>query len=399
MNVLIFNDKYSTNVGDGLLSDCLEHELRKCLPEANVSSIDIDGKSDFPVSEGAGKAQLKGTLKKVMPGWLLSRIADIKNIKRTDRRLSAHITAAPSSQTTRFVIGGGQLVTATSSYFPARLYSIMRLARRLNVQVSFYAVGVSSEKTWLAHSGRLLRKALHKQPLIRFVSVRDGLSAEHWTTYVDADVHPQFCRDPGLLASRVYPERLAIPTAERKLTGRVGVGVIDSKMVNAIIRAQDVAEDAMITFFADVALRLIDKGFTPVLFTNGDVEDEEVLVKVASRVPGCEISPRPLNGGELYRVISSFDGLIAHRMHANITAYSLKIPHVGLGWDVKLKSFYKSVDRDAFFVETSRSSPEDVVETFIAAMAQGIDPDRHTQVLDEAHIGVKTLAQALRAGK
>ncbi|WP_268799395.1 polysaccharide pyruvyl transferase family protein [Pseudomonas huanghezhanensis] len=398
MNVLIFNDKYSTNVGDGLLSDCLEHELRKCLPDSRVSSIDIDGKSNFPIAESAGTAQLKGTLKKVLPDWLMSRIADIKNIKRTHRRLSAEISAAPPAKVTRFVVGGGQLVTATSSYFPARLYSIMRLAQDQNVQVSFYAVGVSSEKTWLAHSGRLLRKALTGQPQIRFVSVRDKLSADHWTSYVDAGVQPQICRDPGLLASAVYPERLALPLAERQLTGRVGVGVIDSKMVNAIIRAEDVAEDAMITFFCDLSSGLIAKGFTPVLFTNGDVEDEEVLAKVVARVPGCAIAPRPLNGGELYRVISSFDGLIAHRMHANITAYSLKIPHVGLGWDVKLKSFYKSVNRDEFFVETSRSSPDEVVETFIAAMARGIDADTHAQVLGEARAGVQLLAQALKAG-
>jgi len=395
MNVLIFNDKYSTNVGDGLLADCLEHELRKALPHGNVQTIDIDGKTDFPKESVLQKPSLKTKVKSLLPSAVLDYMAGVKNVARTSSRLSSAIDAVPAGAGSRIVIGGGQLVTATSSYFPARILSLLQLASRRDIKVLLYAVGVSSERTWQANGARLLRKALTRQPLLKFVSVRDQLSANHWTDYVDQAKPPVLCRDPGLLASVVYPERLGVAPQQRTPTGRVGLGIIDAEKVNTDAAQTAAREASMIAFFAEIGERMIKAGYTPVLFTNGDVADEIVLAKVAARLPGCEAAARPLDGTDLYKIITSFDGLIAHRMHANITAYSARIPHIGLGWDVKLKSFFQSVQREEFFIDTSNTSPEQVVATLHKAMAEGVNPQVHTQVLEEARDGIQVLVSAL----
>ena len=45
MKIALLNVKFSPNLGDGLLSECLERELAEALPGATVVSIDLAGRA------------------------------------------------------------------------------------------------------------------------------------------------------------------------------------------------------------------------------------------------------------------------------------------------------------------------------------------------------------------
>ena len=47
LRVGIFNVKYSPNLGDGLLSECLEAELALTVPGLTIESFDLAGRTDY----------------------------------------------------------------------------------------------------------------------------------------------------------------------------------------------------------------------------------------------------------------------------------------------------------------------------------------------------------------
>ena len=45
MKIALLNVKFSPNLGDGLLSECLERELAHALPGVEVVAIDLAGRA------------------------------------------------------------------------------------------------------------------------------------------------------------------------------------------------------------------------------------------------------------------------------------------------------------------------------------------------------------------
>ena len=78
--------------------------------------------------------------------------------------------------------------------------------------------------------------------------------------------------------------------------------------------------------------------------------------------------------------------VVGHRLHANILAYRLGLPCVGLGWDRKLESFFAETDRSAYFVPHAAIAAPRIVSVLDAAIAAGVD-GRRRETLAEASFG------------
>ncbi|MNF57022.1 Polysaccharide pyruvyl transferase [compost metagenome] len=74
----------------------------------------------------------------------------------------------------------------------------------------------------------------------------------------------------------------------------------------------------------------------------------------------CEDKPK--TPSDLVNTINRYDLIVAHRLHANIIAYSLGITSIGLRWDTKLHSFFKSINREHLFIDTVLPTAEQTVE-------------------------------------
>ena len=62
MKIAIINAKYSANLGDGAIAECLEDQLRKRVPNLNVFSIDRGGSSDYGGSNSMVSSEFKKKL-------------------------------------------------------------------------------------------------------------------------------------------------------------------------------------------------------------------------------------------------------------------------------------------------------------------------------------------------
>lgn len=389
MTVFIFNDRFSANLGDGLLAESLEQHLQQALPNMRVCTLDVDGKTGYAtLGHGSGEGWKKYIW---MPAWFRRAV----RCKWAYKRLQNHIAhkANQEGKPTAFVVGGGHLITATSDYFPIRLLAVMDYATAHNIPVFIHAVGVSHPSTWGAQDANLLHKALMNRPCLKRVAVRDTVSQNLWNDTLGRP--PAIVgKDPGLVGDVLVEDRPA-----NAVPRRIGLGVMQPKVVADIMKNTSPLDTA---FYHAVARGLMEQGLSPYLFTNGDGADEAFLSHVMQTLPAdmkgkVQQAPMPRTPVELLTIIRSCTAIVAQRLHANIAAWSLNIPHVGLGWDPKLLSFFKLTEREACFVHAEGCSVAHVVDIALNALKTPLDTTvthalRHQTVQD-----VKSLAHEIQS--
>ena len=395
MTVLVFNDRFSPNVGDGLLAACLEHELRGQLAGESVHTIDVDGKVDFPAPHepAVPAASPRQIVSSALPEPLRSEVSAL-GVGRRLRRITG-----PVAEARAYVIGGGHLINGSGLYFPLRLRTLARLARTRGASLFVHSVGVTDPGRWRPSAARWLREAFDGNPDLRFVSVRDPLSARYWAQAFPNSPAPEVCPDPGLLT------RKAFGASRSGEDAHVGVGVIADHTATALATGPEAVRPTP-RFYLELCRALVRRGRRPCLFTNGDPEDHEALGHILAQAQQdttlrgqVEHAPRPTDERRLVATIGRFGGLVAHRMHATIAAYSLGIPAVGLAWDRKLESFFRSVKRERYFIADPRISPQSVAERVDEACRSGIPEEDRRRAVAAAEEGVSLLADRLRAAE
>ena len=395
----IFNDRFSSNLGDGVIAECLEAGLRRYLPRALLRTIDLGGRSGHAPDSSA---RYRSAGARLRDAWFNAPAFAHRAMAwyRVDRRFRAYVTAL-SAGADAFVIGGGQLITGNGVFFPHRLATIAAIARERSIPLFIHAVGVSDPVGWQAEAAAYLERAFGGDGSALSVAVRDRLSADHWTRAFGGKA-PGIARDPGLLAGEVYAPS-ARDSGRRSEARQIGVGVISADVVNWFGRGPAGAVKPSLEFFSEVGTRLVECGLRPVYFTNGSGEDEAALAALSDHVAkhypvlreNARFAERPETPAALVSAIAALDGLIAHRLHANIIAYACRIPHVGLGWDDKLASFFCSVGRDHYLLGGGARPGADAARLIGEAMREGIARDDHADIVAEAWNSVGVLAQRL----
>lgn len=319
---------------------------------------------------------------------------------RVDHRFRAYILEQ-SAGADGFVVGGGQLITGNGTFFAHRLATIAAVARERNIPLFIQSVGVSDPANWQEAAAVYLQRAFGCGDNVVWIATRDRVSADHWTRAFGGRT-PAIARDPGLLAADVYADAIG---ARKSRTGKeVGVGLISANVVGWFGHAPDAIVKPSIEFFVDTGRYLVEAGHRPVYFTNGSGEDEAVLETLADHVAlhspelyrRARFEQRPRTPTDLVRIIAGLDGLIAHRLHANIVAYAFGIPHVGLGWDDKLASFFESVGRERYLLGAGGATGEDAVRLAEKAMSEGIAARDHDAVIEDAWKALGSLARHMQ---
>lgn len=392
MRIVLFNVGFSPNLGDGLLSECLERRLERVVPGATVVRLDLAGRTAYrPGNANRGRAL---SLLARLPRFLRHAIAR-RLIGRIVSRLVTERWRPELARAQAVVIGGGNLFADSDLNFPLKLGAACREAAQLDLPVAVYAVGVSSH--W-SGAGQALFKAATRAARLVAVSVRDERSAGNWNRSLPG-IPPggvEIVRDPGLLAVDCYPVvRPASATGKR-----IGIG-ITSPVALRYHADETLARDRDFDpWFHDLVHRLVADGYDVLLFTNGSPEDEAHLDRFVAagsqqQAPAALRVPRFADPGALAAFVSGLDCLCAHRLHACIAAYSYGVPHIGFTWDSKLRSFFTSVGRPEFVCDAVLTPVTHVLERIRDAIQQGIEPRQRLAVLDEARHGVDRLGQAL----
>ncbi|MCW5730235.1 MAG: polysaccharide pyruvyl transferase family protein [Alphaproteobacteria bacterium] len=361
--ILVCGERFSANVGDGAIAECLLHLLRQLAPGLLVSAVDMSGRLRY---ESFGRkrrrrlsVRLLRLVRRLRP---LRRAASVLEWYLSGRRRLAERLEPLLPHAALMVIGGGQLLLDTELRFPLRIAAATGMASRAGIPTAFLGCGAAA--SFSPVGWRLLRRAL-AAPLTCHVSLRDRESLENVRRgFGDAIRVPlRLGADPAIFAAEVYGFR------QRSDAQAIGLGIMAPRLLRR--RAGESApftDETVLRFWVGLAGRLRDAGHRIELFCNGAPADRAFLARVAGQL-GLPVPAPPRTATELAWRIAGFRAIVAHRLHANILALSLGVPAVGLIWDDKLRQFGRLAGRERFFVEPAEQTPETVAARLTEALA------------------------------
>lgn len=391
MKILVFNVKYSENLGDGILAQCIENALTMDAG-TQVETIDLAGRTGFGTTHQHRQYAihvlhaLPSFARRLAVAFILR--PKLEKLEKEWSRKLASVDAV--------VLGGGNLFQDDDLNFPLKIGTLLDCVRRSGKPLAIYAVGVGED--WSVKARELF--GLVQQTDLVHLSVRDGKALENWNRHFREGPTPAIVPDPGLLAAHFLEQ---VEDLDRT-GGRVGICVTDPVILmrHAGRRSPDICFRTAAEYRELIRL-LARQGYSVRLFTNGAREDQRFAEKILDdedmilyRATGViDLIERPQLPEDVIGILRSLSVVVAHRLHACIAAYSLGVPHVGLGWDSKVASFFRSVGRETYFAGGKTASPPHVAALVTAAVADGIDPDRHGATLVEALESVRGMQNNL----
>ena len=138
--VTLFNLKYSPNLGDGIIAECLERELGQRLPGANIKTLDLAGRSRWETPRGGARIAILTLLQRA-PRWLGDLLVSIA-LGATLRRLRPR-WGEVLRHTDVAVFGGGQLIQDADLNFPLKLAAAAAECRLHHIPIVIFGVGAA----------------------------------------------------------------------------------------------------------------------------------------------------------------------------------------------------------------------------------------------------------------
>ncbi|WP_118137376.1 polysaccharide pyruvyl transferase family protein [Oceanicella sp. SM1341] len=397
VRVVNFAVRYSANVGDGLIAECLSHAMTRLAPGLEMVSVDLAGRSRYGETTVRGRGWKLRVLN-ALPGPLRARAVELVLGRFLERATPGWRAALEGADLA--VFGGGQIFSDADLNFPLKIARAAELSAAAGVPTAVFAAGVA--RNWSPRGAALFGRMLEGR--LCHVALRDGFSREAWVAQTGgAGPQAQLCRDPGLLAAACYGRPEAGPEHGTE-PGPVGICITDPALLAYHSDMAVAGGGRADAFLAATALALVARGQRVRLFCNGAAEDRATLARLAAHPEiaarasegWLDVAPPPETPTALARTIAPLRAVLAHRLHATIVAHAYGIPAVGLSWDRKLVSFFASVGREAYAVQETGggTGPQDLADLVLRAIAEGIDPQAHAAHLAETWEGVAALLAA-----
>ena len=376
-DIRCLNVKYSPNLGDGLLSECLENALRKRGAGAGTRSVDLAGRGAYGDGMRGRGAILAGL--DLLPAGLRGVAVRPALAVQARRRWVPHYRAGLEGADA-VIVGGGNLLADLDLNFPTKIGLALREAGRRGLPLAIFGCGMGGG--WSGEGLRRMRAGLRAVDL-RSVALRDAASAARWDAAFGAvtGVVARVVRDPGLMAARTW-------NAPARNPRRIGLGVMSHVAIRYHATAA-IDADALRSWYLDLARALTARGVEVVAFTNGAPEDvaaARALLPALTAMGVDVVTPDRPEG--LARLVAGCGAIAAYRMHAVIAAHSYGVPALALAWDDKLAAFMASVGREDWLRDPARLGAEEAVGMLTDAAHRGLDDRAVAAVIDEAEADV-----------
>ena len=392
--IRLLNVKYSPNLGDGLLSICLERALLAA-GAREAQSIDLAARTAFGDTL-AGRQSVMAILDRLPPSLRRPALA-------APMAYFAHKKWKPHyvrelTDADHVVIGGGNLLTDMDLNFPTKINLACEEAAIRQLPLTIYGVGVGA--TWSKKGTSLFDRAFMASGRLRAVFVRDEMSKANWQKHLGdrSRVEAEVVRDPGLLAVETFPARVDEPSEEPL----VGIGVMSPVAVR--YHADNaVSAVTLRQWYEDLAAALAQRGYRICAFTNGSPEDVAFLAELAPslrRAAGGEdriTFQQPGTPEALCAVISGCDAVVAFRMHAIIAAYSYNKPILAQSWDPKLDAFMASVGLDDALIDANKVDGAAAANMVSGLVRPDFRHENYDGVLAETRADVERVYRAIIA--
>ncbi|WP_112322094.1 polysaccharide pyruvyl transferase family protein [Oceanibium sediminis] len=384
--VAVFNVKYSENLGDGLIAEAMEAGLAEA--GLHVTPLDLAGRDDFGAPTLRNRSLALAVLRS-MPPPLRRKVVEFKLQPRINTLIPTWREAISAAE--HVVIGGGQLFQDGDLNFPLKVGAVLDIARQERTPVSIHAVGVSAD--WSARGRALFGRLLECR--IGQVTVRDAASRQNWAAHF---------RGTALERADLAPDPvIGFQTPPAPRADRVLLGVTHPRVLS--YHGSHGAAAPQLTL--ELARLLTARGHAVTLFSNGAREDEDQIDALfqnpAAHAPIAEgllsRAPRPVRPADLVENLRPASVVIAHRLHANILAYAMGKPCVGLAWDPKLEGFFKLTARPEFLFNPDTHPASEIARTAEYAARSGLDPRHRERLIASAQDALLTLARSIKDHK
>lgn len=389
MKLLLSAVMFSPNIGDGVIAECFRAAAP---PAADIDTLDLAGRTGYVTRPSALRHRIL-TLLAALPAPLSDQVSQ-QLVRAQIRRAFMPLLPGKLKDVDGLLIGGGQLLADANMNFPLKIHRLVSEAQARNVPFAIHSVGVAAR--WSPPARALFQQVLNS-PNLQFLSVRDARSQANLIAHF-ADMGlshlnpPQVFPDPGFLsAPMLLPNR---PSAPRPTQHHIGLGVTHPTAL--ALHGGMAGAESWAQWYAATARALLEQGRQVTLFTNGAFEDETCLAQTMAHlqdleVVACQRAPRPGRPTELVQLISGFDAVISHRLHASIVAYSCGIAPVGLRWDKKLEGFFDLIKHPANLMKETQPTPEDLLKTLAGAP---VDMAHHARICGAAQAGITAAVSA-----
>jgi len=361
---------YDSNYGDAVICECTKY-IVECLLQtqresADIEIVDMAARSRFDHSAELGERnkpicsvfrRVLTPVFEVVPFYSHVKYR-LKKDKDIQRWLEKKLCGSDL-----IIFAGGSVIKFKQQNIYLLVNSVISVACKLNIPVIFHAAGVEGYSS-IDPRCRLLRSAITR-PVVKSITVRDDYNVLD-NSYL-SEV-PRITRAPTVDSAVWASEAFGICADECATT--IGIGVIRAEIFEEY--GYKVTGLEVMEMYCHLVDELRKKDLECVLFTNGSKQDNESMFKIKTKIKDIEaIYPRTPR--ELVQIISTFRGVVSGRLHANIIAFSLDIPSVGLVWNDKLHQWGDKIGYPERFVAPDKFSPQLIVESLCKAIADGYD--------------------------
>lgn len=266
------------------------------------------------------------------------------------------------------VFAGGGIIKYKNENLYEPISKIIECATENDIPVYFNAVGVEG---YDADDERcqILKKAI-RQDCVKGISVRDDLETLHrdYMSGTDAAIY-QGC-DSAVFAGKVYG------ICKNSDSNTIGIGIARHKIF-ADYGMPEIDKEFQLKMWESLIDELESRGYEWKLFVNGlksDFEFADEILRHIRRIRERDkyLVSRPTESRELVETISNFKAIAACRMHANIIAYSLGIPSVGLVWNDKLKFWGELIGYPERFLAKEQFSGSKIANCLEKSISEGV---------------------------
>ncbi len=266
------------------------------------------------------------------------------------------------------VFDGGGIIKYKREEFYLYIARLLERANAADIPVYFNGVGVEGYDAE-DEKCQMLKQALNL-PCVKGISIRDDLDTLLQHYMEREDIMTCQVADPAVFTPQVFGYK------KDDASRTIGLGIVRYRIFEDH-DMPEITKEFQLQMWSEIAQKLEARGYHWKLFVNGLKSDFEFAQEVLEYMGKTEeagryLVPRPTESWELVHTIASFQGIIACRMHANIIAYSMKVPSIGLVWNDKLTFWGERIGYPERFLTTDDFQADRIVDVMDQSVQQGV---------------------------
>lgn len=288
------------------------------------------------------------------------------------------------------IFAGGGIIKYKYQKFYYYIDTITRIAQEHSIPVYFHAVGVEGYDSDNEEC-KILKEALNRL-CVKQISTRDDLETLKHYISKNTGVKLLSVPDAAVCTSEVYGIKKQ-PTDKLVGLGVVREGIFRSNGI-------DIGLEELLLLWSGIIKELESKGYQWQIFTTGWPSDMKFAVNLMNYLGmhdniSDKVVPSPSDPNELIHTISSYQAVIAGRLHANIVSYALDIPSIGIVWNDKLNFFGKSIGFPQRFINVDNFHPEKIVTELEQAIQTGYSEELRSQQQAMTYNSIKEILASI----